>query len=448
MNSIGPRYTGNDAHRTFVEYLAKNLQATGIHVQRDTSTITRWNATKWGLKLSHSGGVATDVPVTFYYPYSGATSAEGVTGELLQIPNVSKPTSTGAGTMLAAPGDLTGKVVFIEVPGIPAPSDWLKQPWGFYTEDTTVPTYVSAVWGGVSVGWLGDLKKAGAVGVILGWTNISDAQARYQYTPYGRPFQDLPAIWVGKESTAKLRSVAGTGGKATVILQAEIVPNVSVDSLYGVLPGMSSDSVLIVESHSDGMNALEENGALAILALAKYFSHLPKESRKRDIVFVVANHFARADVTGITGWINKHPDLIKRAAAYVTVEHLGCREWFDNAAGEYAPSGKNEVSFVISGFEGTAKTMLESAKRGSDKRVAVVRGPRVPGEGGPLFRAGVPGIAFFPAPTYLLTGPENGYIEKLSKTLIHAQIQDVARVIQKLDGMSAEEIKGSSSQQQ
>jgi hypothetical protein len=162
---------------------------------------------------------------------------------------------------------------------------------------------------------------------------------------------------------------------------------------------MSSDSVLIVESHSDGMNALEENGALAILALAKYFSHLPKESRKRDIVFVVANHFARADVTGITGWINKHPDLIKRAAAYVTVEHLGCREWFDNAAGEYAPSGKNEVSFVISGFEGTAKTMLESAKRGSDKRVAVVRGPRVPGEGGPLFRAGVPGIAFFPAPT-------------------------------------------------
>ena len=72
--------------------------------------------------------------------------------------------------------------------------------------------------------------------------------------------------------------------------------------LIAVLPGTSSESVLIVNSHSDGTNATEENGGLGILALAKYFSKIPKSSRKRDIVFVqshMANFSAMAQLPSI-----------------------------------------------------------------------------------------------------------------------------------------------------
>ncbi|MGH6985519.1 MAG: hypothetical protein ACRED9_01600 [Caulobacteraceae bacterium] len=447
MNNLGVRFTGNDAHRAHLEYLVKGLQARGLNVQRDTRTFTRWLATNWAAKLTASGGVAIDIPATSYYPYSGATGPEGVTGELVkleQIPFAFTPSPSGYRRReIAAPGDLNGKVVFIEVAGRPSPlGHGSGPPWGFNPEGAQFPTHISALWGGITPGFLGDLKKAGVVGAILGWTNVSDAQAHGQYTPYGRPFQDLPCVWVGKQSVAKLRGAAGSGAKATVILQADIAPNVPVDTLYAVLPGMSSDSVLIVESHSDGMNFLEENGSLGILALAKYFSQQPKESRKRDIVFVIANHFAREDLIGIFAWIRNHPDIIKKAAAFVTLEHLGCREWFDNAAGQYVPSGKEEMSYAITDFKDPAGAMLESAKDGSN-RLAVIRGPLVPGEGGPLYRAGVPGIAYFPAPNYLLSFADNGHIDKYSHTFMHAQIENLARAIHKLDGMSAEQIRAS-----
>jgi hypothetical protein len=441
MNNLGERLTGSDAHRSHVENLAKGLKAIGLDVKRDTNTFSRWLARKWAGKLTTTDGKTIEIPATSYYPYSGKTGPEGVTGELVHIPKTVKQSLAMIGKQFEAPGDLKGKVVLIEMEGMTEP-DWSKSPWGFNPPGEPLPKHISSTWGGITAGFLGDLKAAGVVGVILGWTNISDAQAMGQYTPYGRPFQDLPCIWVGRGSTAKLREAAGTGAKATVILEAEITENVATDTLYAVLPGMSSDSLLLVESHTDGMNFLEENGSLALVAMAKYFADMPKESRKRDILFLLPSRFAREDILGAPGWMTRHPEMTKKAAAFVTVEHLGCREWYDNAAGEYAPSGKAEITYAITDFKGPGDAMVESAKGGIE-RLAVVRGPIVPGEGGPFYRAGIPGIGFFPGPNYLLSFAPNGHIDKFSKTLMHAQIQDLTRVIQKLDGMSDAEIRAS-----
>ncbi|WP_372784275.1 hypothetical protein [Phenylobacterium sp.] len=435
MNDLGDRFTGAEAHRAHVEYLVSGLQAAGLNVQRETGVFTRWLATRWAAKLTPLTGAPVDLSATSYYPYSGVTGPEGVTGELVQRPN----TAT-ADRQIAATGDLKGKVVFIEVAGLVSPlGDGSKPLWGFDPKSARYPTHISAVWGSITPGLLGDLKAAGAVGVILGWTNISDDQASGQYSPYGRPIQDLPCVWVGRESAAALRGAAGTGARASVILQAQVTPNVSVDTVWAVLPGQTSEEVLIVESHSDGMNFLEENGSLALLAMARYFAKLPRAERKRDIVFVLPSHFARADLVGIPGWIQRHPDLLKKAAAWVTVEHLGCREWFDDAAGAYAPSGRDETSFAITDFKGVADAALGGA-RGGD-RLAVIHGPRVPGEGGAFYRTGVPGLGFFPAPNYLLSFAKNGHIDKFSPTLMQAQVENLTRAILKLDGMTAAQIR-------
>jgi hypothetical protein len=447
MNSLGERFTGSDAHRAHVEYLAKALKDLGLDVQRDTAPVTRWLAKTWAGKLTPAGGgAAIEIPATSYYPYSGETGPEGVTGELVQIPLAFSPEAPGGGRrrQIAATGDLKGKVVLIEVDALTSPLTEGAQantPWGFNPPGAELPTYVSAVWGGIAPGDLADLKKAGVAGVMLGWTNISDAQAHGQYTPYGRPLQDLPCIWVGRQSTAKLKAAAGTGARATVILQADVARNVPVDTLYVTIPGASSESNVLITSQSDGMNFFQESGSLGILAMAKYVSRLPKAQRKRDIVFVIANRFCNAPPIHLEAWMERHADVFAKTAAWMSVEHLGVREWFDNAAGEYAPSGKGEMTFAITDQKAVADALLASA-RGGPSRMVVVKGPRVPGEGSPLYRSGRPGVAFFPAPNNLLAFGPNGHIDKFDKTLMQAQIEALTRTILKLSDMSAAALRG------
>ena len=158
--------------------------------------------------------------------------------------------------------------------------------WNRYTSDAQLDPDVRVVNGRGEVPPLDALKKAGALGLVLAWTNISDAQAADQYAPFGRALQDFPALRVGKETGARLKSMAGSGAKVTLRLEADIFPDTTTDTLIATLPGMTNDEIVIVNSHTDGTNATEENGGIGILALAKYFSKLPKsEARKRTLVF-------------------------------------------------------------------------------------------------------------------------------------------------------------------
>src|SRR5262249_38696898 len=161
----------------------------------------------------------------------------------------------------------------------------------------------------------------------------SDEQAAQLYAPFGRAYQDMPALWVGRAAGDRLRRLAQSGGEATLTLEAVISPDTPTETVIATLPGISTDEVIIVNTHTDGNNATEENGGLGCLALAHYFSRLPKNARRRSLVFVLATgHFAGAYVPAIRGVIDRHPDLINRAVGALTVEHLGCREWLDNAA--------------------------------------------------------------------------------------------------------------------
>src|SRR5262249_35497574 len=45
MAKLGPKYTGNPAHVTFVDFLAGSMEKLGLDVQRDRYTFDRWEAT-------------------------------------------------------------------------------------------------------------------------------------------------------------------------------------------------------------------------------------------------------------------------------------------------------------------------------------------------------------------------------------------------------------------
>jgi hypothetical protein len=443
MAKLGPKYTGNPAHVKFVDFLATKLQSYGLDVAKDHFTLPRWDPRKWGVSVTPEGGKAQSLPVTGYYPYSGKTPPQGVTGRLTYVGNVSTPAPN---TKWDVGRDVKDKVVFAEVPLAPTPYEEWWKPWGFYTPETRFPVNsINATWA-IRVPAVGDLRAAGARAVIFGHTTVSDEQAALLCAPFGRAFQDMPTVWVGRETSARLKQLAQSGADATVVLEADIVADAPTETLIATLPGASADETIIVNTHTDGPNATEENGGIGLLALAKYFSSMPKSARKRTIVFVLTTgHFAGAYVPSIRGVVQQHPDLIKKTVGALTVEHLGCREWLDDKSMKYRATGQNELTLAITEFESTAKIMLDSWQGSGDKRAAVIiPTPRggFNGEGGALSRAGIPTIGYIPIPSYLLIGTEDGCIDKLSKPFLHEQLQVLTKVVHKMDAMSAAELKG------
>jgi len=433
MAKLGPKYTGNQAHTTFVEFLATNLKTLGLDVAREHYRLPRWEARRWAISVTPASGAGFTAPVTSYFPYSGQTSAAGVTGELVFAGSSPKFTLD----------NLRGKVALIDFAA--NTRQWAKmyQAWGVNPPDETLPASMHPARGGVSD--LTPFQKAGAVGVILGWTDVSDANAADQYTPFSRPPQGIPGLYVGRETGAKLRSLAGSGATATVVLEAEIFPDTPTDTLIATLPGASSEEIIIVNTHTDGPNATEENGAIGILALAKYFSKIPKSERRRTMVFpLTSGHFAGPWVPSIRGVIEKHPDLIKKAVAALTVEHLGCLEWMDDATLNYKATGKKEWSVAITPDKSMGNILVDALKGSRDRAAVVnpVNGGWL-GEGGSLSRAGVPTIGYIPQPNYLLAGPADGCIDKLSPELLHSQIEVFAKALHKVDAMDATQLKGS-----
>ncbi len=423
MAKLGPKYTGNAAHTKFVDFLATEFAAAGCDLVRDSYTLPRWDARRWSITIEPSSGARFTAPVTSYFPYSGETSASGVSGRL-----------RFAG---ASPGfaldDLKGAVALIEF--ATATRDWarLYKPWGVHPATDTFPASLKPARGGVND--LTPFARVGAVAVILSWTDISDANAADQYTPFSRPPQGIPGLYVGRDTGARLKALAADGARATVVLEADRFPDTRTDTLLATLPGSSPDEVIIVNTHTDGPNATEENGALGILALAKYFAKLPKRDRRRTLVFpLTTGHFASPWVPSIRGVIEKHPDVIEKAVAAVTVEHLGCREWMDDAAMHYKATGRNEWSIAITPDRAMGEALVAALEGSRDRAAAVnpVNGGWL-GEGSSLSRAGIPTIGYIPQPNYLLAGPADGCIDRLSPELMHSQIQVFAKLIHALD---------------
>ena len=71
MAKLGPKYTGNKAHTTYVEFLASHLQELGLDVAREHYTLPRWEARRWEITITPASGKSFKAPVTSYFPYSG-----------------------------------------------------------------------------------------------------------------------------------------------------------------------------------------------------------------------------------------------------------------------------------------------------------------------------------------------------------------------------------------
>jgi hypothetical protein len=127
----------------------------------------------------------------------------------------------------------------------------------------------------------------------------------------------------------------------------------------------------------------------------------------------------------------------------MTIEHLGCSEWVDNAERGFHPTGEHETFgvWVSQGklFEATRDALV--ATGGAMARTALLRPPVQFGVGGAFQTAGVPQIGAIAGPEYLLTIKRNGDMEKLDERLAAAQTAWLADILRRIDPISAEQLR-------
>src|SRR5262249_48646645 len=112
--------------------------------------------------------------------------------------------------------------------------------------------------------------------------------------------------------------------KVAVRSDIAMVPGQKTSLVWGVIPGMTDEKV-IVNAHRDGYyEAADDNatGVATALGLAKYFAALPKAQRHRTIV-IVGNPGHHNTAVG-NQWMIAHKDtFFAKAALLINSEHTG-----------------------------------------------------------------------------------------------------------------------------
>ena len=472
MCGFGPRFTGTRAHAAFIDWLEEGFASAGCQMRpRDKFSFDRWLAEKWSLEVL-DGLTPSRIPVSAYAAYSGSTPLGGVTAPLAYIgsaPEFGLPgniqdrnglqdaldrarrdvAAWAKAALAGIPGGAAGRIVLVDTQSPPALNEDALLPLVTYSYDpdrplTATPDY-KRMWVGNATlpNLVTAIANSGAAGAVL----ILDGSAAAtcgQYLPYGNAVAGVPALLVDRDTGEVLRRRAQSTPKARLTLTAS-VDRVTSSQLVGILPGDgSTDEVIVVNTHTDGMNAFEENGGIGMVWLARYFSQLPRAKRlKRTLVFsAVMGHFSPVAATAqTTGFVNAHPDLIKRAVASLTLEHFGTSEWIDDERG-YRPTGGHEATAVWHSQTPIAAPIVDSIVANDLRHVSALRpaGTYMIAVGGPLHTAGVPSASFIAGPDYLVAWAEDNQLDKFVPGRAAQEVRWAADFLTRLDSIPAAQL--------
>ena len=409
LDELGLRATGTRVHERYIDTLHERLQRAGVEdVHSESVPFKRWTTHEWKLEIV-GGTSAGPVKTASYIPYTGHTSTSGVSGPLVVVDPNNPP----------GPGSLKGKIAIFDVTNVTLPWSYFLSigyegktydPQGIFSDPNGV---YSRSWLGIDaiIDLLEQAGRAGARGVI-GVLDLPADAAHGAYYPYDGTIRDVPGVYVDRKVGDRLKQLARSGARARLTVPSKIVRTKS-RNLIGVIPGASRE-LTILHSHTDGPNGIEDNGPDSIVAACRYLTSRRRTRLPRTIlVLLTTGHFIGAK--GVESFVNRHKDdLLRRAAAAVTLEHLGAEEWNPGPDGHSHLTGNHEPgTFFTPESRALVGRSFRALKRAKDAPSSVLR-PYVPAPGSPdghgwpaegtgLWTQGaLPTTNYITGPTYLL----------------------------------------------
>ncbi|KAL1599359.1 hypothetical protein SLS59_006376 [Nothophoma quercina] len=342
IGRAGPRTTGSEVHNNLIDWLEQELSALpGVKIHSDEYEILRWQ-TRPGHSLKDAGSLKVCtvdgeemIPLSGVVPFSKVTSNQEA--PLAYLPDREPITEQNA----------KGKIILRDFPMHSIPYSLI-----FLQCHSKTPDLRKDLLGSYKRPSFADMAlkddlleagRAGAVGMVIMF-HVEQEQVESYFEPHQGIHYRLPAVYVGVDEAVKLKQYATGGVTASISVDGEIAP-AATRNLLATLPGQTDERV-VFETHTDGNTYVQENGPVALLALAQYFARHPLSSRKRTIEFAFNTGHLHISREGS----HRHAQQLDRAfdneklALVIPVEHLGTREIEERPRSNGNPSSTLEYT--------------------------------------------------------------------------------------------------------
>ena len=447
----GPTLTGSPSWHNYLEMLEKEWRTLGVvDIFRNPIPYTRWYTTEfpddsnWSLHIE-----GKKIRVANYGCNSGHTPDGGVTGPLVLYKD-------------AMPDDaLRGKIAVI----VKGPSPGLSRGTDDYEYLSNAETFPNplkpyedaAPLSPFPIMGLGSamepLIRAGAAGAVIVMSLPYEATAGL-YT-FGVPaLHQMPTLYLDRDTGGEIAAAARSGKEATLRLIAK-TEQAEGYQLFGYLPGKDygtpNDQQVLLVTHTDGPSISQENGAIGILAMVKYFSRIPRAERPRSIMlFYDCRHFMPGAERAFAkeDYAVSHPDVYSKVIASMGIEHLGQRKvvedgkfHFTNTAdltSVYATNSQRMVDLAVAAVKDNNMPRTQVQAPGRKGMHGGEQGPWY-GLGSIANRNHIPGFAVIGALTGYWTSTAR--LDKLDMNLFLTEIASASQMCGSLMLAELESIK-------
>lgn len=434
LNRLGPRLTGSEQQHELVNHLEARLKDMGYSVNSDEFSFQCMQPFTSPPSLTIGD---ESIEISSVFPYSGFTPPEGISGELIWLHGTLPRWSSARGKIA---------VVGISNPNISFEAlvkTWEgSKPWGLQNTPLLPATIAGAS--------IVKAKSAGVQAVIFSWDDtISPAAAANQYLPFTFDYQGIPVIFTAGQASKQVIKAAEEYKHATLSLISCGLEEATSRTIWAVAEGAKSDETILVVTHTDGINIVEENGHIGVLQLAQ--DVLASKPQRTHVFIFVSGHMRIPAVTkhgqATTKWLHDHPewwrgqDGERKAMVGLVIEHLGAMEFVDDPA-EARLNGTGQVMPEIL-YANTQELALLLTKEWDgieqgQKRISKPSAFVQFGEGEPLSQLAIPNVALVTAPLYLLAAWDGDERELINLPGLTRQINSFRKIRELVDHMDSQ----------
>ena len=464
LNSIinhGARPTGSALQARYVRWIRDRLKSVpGVKLSRLDYTISRFTPSSTRLEL-RIGKRVRKLAVAGPVPYAKPTGKRGVTAPVAVVADDQQITAANS----------AGKIVLRHAPAGSVPNAAFLLPvvsWSTYDPNNTIdPTknfYGDFINYNLRVADLREAAKAGAKAVLF-YKDLPTRQLRGHIEPYEGERWHVPAAFLGADEGKRIGDAVAKGARVRLTLRASY-KRVHTQTVIATIKGQTPQRI-VIDSHTDGTNAVEDNGPVAMTAMARYMAALPAACRPRTLQFVfpTAHFYQRlVDPKKRYGGAGVIAETLDRdydkgtVSSVVVLEHLGARSYDVVARTDGGPggvlklNGLREIQFLaITPSPSLVQTARDVVQKYDMQRTILLQGADTPsehspshcsfgGEGTPYNVHLLPTVASIAAPQSLYDPPFG--LGGIDFSVMRSEMLGYTELLNRLGTMSQQDVAG------